>query len=439
MDDNKTKLPLGRFSRITKLASASLKTGADLLSKGQSENRVMDTVKLLGQLRGVAAKMGQMMSYVDGIVPEGKHELYEKTMETLQTQAPKSNGGEIRALVESEFGQTITEAFATWEDDPIASASIGQVHRATLHDGRQVAVKVHHPGIEAAMEADLRNAAMVEMPMRAFGMGKFDSKRLTEEVKQRFREELDYHREAESQMRFREIHRESRNVHIPKVIASHSTARVLTTEFVEGIPFKQACQAPENERRAWAETLWRFVYKASLVEGLFNADPHPGNYIFRPNGEVGFIDFGCIQPFQEKHRAEAVKLHIAANQRDWDNFYAAAHVILETHGGAYERMVDNYIRSIFRPITAPPFRITRNYAAGVVKEFGLMCKELMTQNNDHFVPLPPGILFINRLQFGFFSVLARLNVEVDYAAVEREYLETAKKPKPEHPEMVGHS
>ena len=113
IDEDKTKLPLGRFSRITKLASASLKTGADLLSKGQSENRVMDTVKLLGQLRGVAAKMGQMMSYVDGIVPEGKHELYEKTMETLQTQAPKSDSGEIRALVESELRQTITEAFAT--------------------------------------------------------------------------------------------------------------------------------------------------------------------------------------------------------------------------------------------------------------------------------------------------------------------------------------
>ena len=124
------------------------------------------------------------------------------------------------------------------------------------------------------------------------GTGKFESKRLIEEMRERFREELDYTLEAKSQNHFAAIHKDDPLVKIPIIFDEFSSHRVLTSEFIEGKTFGEARESSEEDRRLWAATLWRFVYRSLLVEGLFNADPHPGNYIFQPGGHVCFPFYG---------------------------------------------------------------------------------------------------------------------------------------------------
>ena len=407
---------------MAKLARAGARTGATLLLSKDARKSALKTTEMLGQLRGVATKIGQMMSYVDGLIPPEHRDAFEQTMAKLQSAAPESDPIEIRALVEKELGAPISELFKDWNDKPVASASIGQVHKATLEDGRVVAVKVQHPGIVEAMDADLRNANVIEMILSLMGTAKFDSKRLTEEVKERFREELDYTLEAKRQNVFREIHKDDSLIRIPAVIDERSSKRVFTTEWLEGLSFEDARLADEKLRRSWAETLWRFVYRANIVGGLFNADPHPGNYFFQDDGGVGFVDFGCVQPIENERLKWARQLHTAAHSGDKKAFDEAACGMLDTRGGKYEEMVKEYAAMCFRPITDSPFHLTQDFAASLVQHFKDMAVTIVKSKNDHFVPMPPGILFINRLQFGFFSVLARLDVEADYAAAERTFL-----------------
>lgn len=416
-------IPQGRLARLARLARAGARTGSALVFSKDARKNALKTRELLGQLRGVATKIGQMMSYVDGLIPPEHRDAFEETMAKLQAAAPESDPAEIRALVEEQLGAPVSDLFAEWDDRPVASASIGQVHRAVLFSGQAVAVKVQHPGIVEAMESDLKNANVIELMLSLMGTGKFDSKRLTEEVKERFREELDYELEAQRQKTFQRIHQDDPFIRIPIVVDERSSRRIFTTHWMEGLDFEAARLADPKLRRQWAETLWRFVYRANLLGGLFNADPHPGNYFFHDDGGVGFVDFGCVQPFEPERLKAARKVHAAAHSGDREAFKKAACVMLDTKGGAYEEMVIEYVTACFRPITDSPFHLTQDFAASLVSHFKKMAVTLVKGRNDNFVPLPPGILFVNRLQFGFFSVLARLDVEADYAAAERTFFQ----------------
>lgn len=418
------KVPKGRLGRLAKLAGASARTGMSLLRSGDAAISAAKTAAALGQLRGLAAKVGQMASYVDGVVPDQHRDAYEKGMSRLRAATPTSAPEAIRAALIEELG-SIDEHFARFDETPIASASIGQVHTAELHDGRRVAVKVQHPGIVEAMEADLQNAGLIETLLATMGTRRFESKRLLTEIRERFREELDYTLEAERQRIFARIHAGDPHIRIPAVIDACSTKRVLTSEFVEGLDFDAACAAPVSDRSAWCETLWRFVYKANLVGGLFNADPHPGNYIFQPDGCVAFLDFGCVQPIEGERRLCAARMHHAAHNGDRAAFHQAAREMLHLRGGRYETQALSYVDDCFRTLFESPFHITRAYSASLVDGFKQMILEFRKGAADAFVPLPPGILFINRLQFGFYSVLARLDAPADYRAVEQSFIQDA--------------
>ncbi len=418
------KLPKGRFRRLARLAGAGARTAGSLLRSKDAAGSAVKTAAALGQLRGIAAKVGQMASYVDGLVPEQHREAYEKGMSTLRAGTPTSSPEAIRRVLTREL-DSIEKHFAEFDERPIASASIGQVHTARLHDGRRVAVKIQHPGIVEAMEADLHNAGLMETALAALGTRRFESKRLLAEVRQRFREELDYALEAERQRTFIRIHTGDPTIRIPAVIDACSTRRVLTTEYATGIDFEAACAAAPEARTAWCETLWRFVYKANLVGGLFNADPHPGNYIFQPDGRVTFVDFGCVQPLEGARRRSAARMHDAAHREDHEAFAQAAREMLHLRGGRYEAAALEYVRACFRTLFESPFHVTRAYSTSLVDGFKEMAIEFRKGRGDDFVPLPPGILFINRLQFGFYSVLARLDTVADYRAVEQSYIQDA--------------
>lgn len=422
---NSSKLPQGRLARLSQLAAVGARTGVSLLGSGDGSAAAAHAAKVLGQLRGIAAKVGQMASYVDGVVPEERREAYEAALGALRSRAPTSAFGEIRALVESELGAPLRELYVDFDEVPFASASIGQVHRATLADGTEVAVKVQHPGIAEAVESDLATASVLE-PIAALAAGrKVDTQQVLEELRARFREELDYRLEAERQALFAAMHAGDPTIRIPAVIAERSGNRVLTTELVSGVSLEEAAHGSPAERRAYAETLWRFVFKGNLVGGHFNADPHPGNFLFRPGGVVSCLDFGCVEPLPEDRVRSARLLHAAAVRRDEAAFRTHAASILGTRPGVWEDQAIAYSRRCFEPLFASPYRITRAYAAELVSSLREMTQGIRKLPKGEHVTMPKGMLFMNRLQFGFYSVLARLDVEVDYAAVERAFYEEA--------------
>src|SRR4051812_14275429 len=368
MAKDESGVPTGRLGRFVKLAGVGARASVDMLSKRGSEKIAERTAEVLGNLRGLAAKLGQTASYVDGFVPETHRAIYEKALGALRTAAPHSSAEAIRALVETELGAPIDRLFASWSDEPFASASIGQVHRAELPNGQAVAVKVQHPGIDRAIESDLSNVSLLESFVGALGPRALNSGAVIEEVKTRFREELDYGLEAERQEQFRALHANDPTISIPRVIRERSARRVLTMELVKGATLEEAALASPELRRSYAETLWRFVFKGNLVGGMFNADPHPGNYLFQADGSVPFLDFGCIQPIAGERLAAARAFPRAALAKDEPAFRRAAAVILESKGGSYEAAATAYSRLCFEPVFASPFRITPEFASSLVSE-----------------------------------------------------------------------
>jgi predicted unusual protein kinase regulating ubiquinone biosynthesis (AarF/ABC1/UbiB family) len=416
-------LPTGRLGRVVRLAGVGARAGAGLLlSKG--DGAADYAAEVLGTLRGLAAKVGQTLSYVDGLVPEAQRETYERALGKLRDATVRSAPEAVRRVVEEELGAPVAELFRSFDEQPFASASIGQVHRALLPDGRAVAVKVQHPGIAGAIESDLQNAGVLEGLVTTLGPKGMNAKAAYDEVAARFREELDYELEAERQSLFARLHAGDPTIRVPAVIRERSSRRVLTSELVEGLSFEAATARTEDERRAWAETLWRFVFKGNLVGAMFNADPHPGNYLFGPDGRVTFLDFGCVQPISDDRLPTARAMHLAALARDERAFAEAAALLLGTHGGEYGTRAVAYSRRCFEPMFGSPFHLTREYTTSLVNDVKALKRSFWAKDKS-FVMLPPAMLLLNRLQFGFYSVLARFDVRVDYAAVERAFLHEA--------------
>jgi predicted unusual protein kinase regulating ubiquinone biosynthesis (AarF/ABC1/UbiB family) len=254
-----------------------------------------------------------------------------------------------------------------------------------------------------------------------------DSRRIYTELAQRIREELDYTLEAKRQQQFARIHRGDRSIRVPHVVPERSARRVLTSELMRGHSFEWAVEQAPELRRQFAAVLWRFVFRGNLVGGLFNADPHPGNYLFDEDGRVTFLDFGCVQPIGRERLRDARYLHLAARQRDEQQFRQRCVKILGTRGGSYEDAALAHSRMTMEPLFSSPFHVTREFVSQMVKNVFELKDQLFAADKS-FTSIPEGILFMNRLHFGFYSVLARLDTCVDYRAVEDEFCRDAQIP-----------
>ena len=422
-----SKLPRGRLARLAALASLGARAGVGLVRDASGEIAAKQTAEVLGKMRGLAAKAGQMASYVDGVVPEGKREAFEQALTKLRNATPSSPFSEVRATLEADLGAPLESLFSEFEERPLASASIGQVHRAVVRgaggdDGLEVAVKVQHAGIAEAVESDLASAGTLGSVQGMLLGRHLRVDRVVDEIQRIFRAELDYRAEAAHQQWFADYHAGDARIHVPRVVAARSGPRVLTSELVRGRSFDEACTAPEAERRAWAETMWRFVFRGLLIGGRFNADPHPGNYFFHDDGRVTFLDFGCIVVSPEERRRHACGAHRGAVDRDHARFRESVRGLLGLKGGAFEEAALAYVERAYAPMFESPYRITRPYAASLVSGMVDTAQVARRTKGDDFAPMPEGMAFMNRLQFGFYSVLARLDCTVDYAAIEREFL-----------------
>jgi predicted unusual protein kinase regulating ubiquinone biosynthesis (AarF/ABC1/UbiB family) len=324
----------------------------------------------------------------------------------------------MAAVIEAELGWPIDVAYRWFEPEPIAAASIGQVYRATLADGTAVAVKVQCPDVAEAVRADLANTAQLARSLRLLVPG-LDAAGIAAEFKLRMLEELDYQAEARSQAAFSERYAGHPFIAIPRVVLSHSTGRVLTTEYAAGRNFAEVLRDSEPLRSRHAEILFRFLLASVLGHGIFNADPHPGNYRFDLAGERDTcLDFGCVKTLPTPVHAALGELFRGALVGNHGLVGAAAARLGVVGRGLRGQAVANALSDLYVPFTRdvstsfpPPFSGTAIRNAARVG-FGEIRRDLH---------VPAEVSLLNRTVVGLYAVLAQVGGTANWYRIAREY------------------
>ena len=280
-----------------------------------------EMLEVFGEMRGVTMKLGQMLSYLDGLLPPEA----QKVLAVLQRDAPAIEYSEVRKQFIAEIGKPTEECFAEFDTVQIAAASIGQVHRARLHDGQEVAVKIQYPGIAEAMRDDHKNAKVMSLFQRVFFF-RTNVPAIMKEIEQRLLDECDYRKEATYQAAFRKRYQGHPAIIVPEVHQEYSSEKVLTTTFYRGLTFYQWLETSpsQDERNRVANVFYRFYMGSFYMDGLFNCDPHPGNYLFIDDGKIVFFDYGCVRPFPTERRELWIEMCRAIHEDNEERICAVA-------------------------------------------------------------------------------------------------------------------
>jgi predicted unusual protein kinase regulating ubiquinone biosynthesis (AarF/ABC1/UbiB family) len=430
--------PTGRVRRTATPAALLLRAAAGTaLAKARTRkadptirNALLDerlaasaehAARTMGQMKGAVMKIGQLLSFVDAdLVPEA----YRGALAALQADAPPMSTEAAGDMIEAELGARPEAIFDWFSPQPIAAASIGQVHLARLADGSELAVKVQYPGIAEAIDADLRNGAllsfigtMAQTVLRDLVV-QVDMKAILEEIKDRITEELDYRIEIANQQEFAGYYRDHPTIHIPEVVPELSTRRVLTMEYVDAMRYSAALAAPKELRDAWGETICRFVFGSIYHHHVFNADPHPGNYLFHEDGRVTFLDFGCVKRWDAAWAAGWDVLFHAVMRGDPEEILQGAVLtggikdMSKLAPAARDEIVEMLRRSYWPRLAPQPFTYTKEWATSLVAD--LTDLRLGDRGINSAVDLPKDTVFLLRINAGLTSVLAGLEATVDW-------------------------
>ena len=399
-------VPTGLFGRVRRTASAALRTGTSaLLGGGNLDARAAEHLALsLGELKGIAMKVGQILSYLDLPLPEET----KRVLAVLRMSSQPTPFAKIEQIVREDFGPRAGVLLATMDPVPVATASIGQVHRAG-----ELAVKVLHPGIEQAIRSDFKAASAGRVLANLLMPGgDFDS--VIDEARETFLAETDYVSERRWQERFAALQAGNPDVSLPAVHAEWCSRRVITTTWVDGIRFDDfAASASQEARDRAGRALYEFYVGSVYRHGLFNADPHPGNLLFAPDGRLTVLDYGCVREFDERMRTGIKALSRAVRADDGAGIRRA---LVQLGGAAPDDATFPNTRSILRGFFGPtlepgPHRIESGFNADMRTIFA--DKRVVLR-----LRLPGRLLFLVRSRFGLHSELARLGSLVDWAALE---------------------
>ncbi len=373
----------------------------------------------LGHMKGALMKLGQMASYLD----EGLPGPLREALAQLQSNAPPMSADLAAEVIERELGATPEQLFLEWDPHPLASASIGQVHRAVVVDPdtgleRAVAVKIQYPGVADAIAADLRNADLLGALLKQ-GFGGLDPDDMVAEIKARITDELDYRLEARNQSVFAEHYRGHPFIHIPDVLTSLSTSRVLTTELVTGATWAEALTWDQDQRDLIGECLFRFVFRSLYGMHLFNGDPHPGNYLFHGDGRVTFLDFGLVKHFDEDEMDTFVSMvRSAAYEHD----AAAFRAILERAGmlrpgaPASDDDIGTYFSAFYESVRDDrPITWSGEYASRIVRHTFDRSSPI-----SQYATVPRAFVFIQRINLGLYALLGELRAYGNYRKMAEE-------------------
>jgi predicted unusual protein kinase regulating ubiquinone biosynthesis (AarF/ABC1/UbiB family) len=395
---------------------------ADAATGERAAALARELVKQLGQLRGAAMKVGQVLSTVDfTAIPESEREEFKATLAALRDDVPPLPYKKVRKLLEEELGGKVSDHFESFEEEAFAAASIGQVHGAVTLDGEPVAVKLQYPGVAEAVESDLRNLSILLPLVKRLAPG-LDVKALYGELRERIAEELDYEIEAQNHRAVERAYRDHPTVHIPRVHTALSSRRVLVTERLYGKRFAEVKQLGEAERDRFGEIVFRFYF--SLLDRLQRVcgDPHPGNYLLLDDDRVGFLDFGLMRRLEPAFLEGEKALARACVAED----AAAVHRIL-TELGYLPDPEDFVPEALLEWLLAagewylePGFRrLTPQYVTELLDATSSPRSPWFEQLRR--LTVPPQALLVRRMEGLVFTTLGELRAGADWNRLALEY------------------
>lgn len=376
-----------------------------------------DVANELGNMKGALMKLGQLAS----VIADGLPEEARAALATLQSDVPPMAPSLVDEVVRSELGAPPDDVFLEFDPDPVAAASIGQVHRAVTRDGHRVAVKVQYPGAAEAITADLDNAEMLYGLASAVALPGLDPRELVDELRDRMSEELDYRIEVANQQRFADRFAGHPFIRVPGVVAELSGERVLTTDWVDGVSFAEIERAPDELRQRTAEVLFRFAQANVLRHRSFNGDPHPGNYRFGTDGTVAFLDFGLVKEWDEAEFNGLMAVLDPVLERDPDQLVErmeSAGFLLEGHGLAPEQVWES-VSAPYEPYLHDEFTFSESFAADAMRTIA----DPTGPNKAvlRSLRLPRSFVILNRVLWGMGGVLGRLGATNRWRAILDEY------------------
>ena len=401
----------------------SEQAGQEALARRQVET-AKQIVAVLGTMKGAAMKLGQVMSFLDvGLVPEEYREEFQQELAKLRDAAPTVSFKQMRKVIEDDLEERIPAVFESFEQEPIAAASIGQVYRARLReDGREVAVKVQYPGVATAVRADLQNLDMILRLLKRM-TPQLDVRAIAGEIKERVIEELDYELEAQNQRSLARIFREHPFIVIPEVITELSRERVLVSELVEGVGFEELKGYPQSQRDRIGEIVFRFFLGCLYRHRQFSGDPHPGNFMLLADGRVAFLDFGLFKRLD----AAPVELELAAQRAVVERDGEALHTLLAQSGFLpHPERVDP--EELLAFLTDAIGWYTTDRVVALTPE---VATEVMIESSDprsnHFrhmrhQDMRAEHLFGRRMEMLTLAVLSQLRAQVNWYRVAREWI-----------------
>jgi predicted unusual protein kinase regulating ubiquinone biosynthesis (AarF/ABC1/UbiB family) len=373
-----------------------------------------DVTATLGTMKGVMVKLGQMASYVD----EGLAPSVRRTLSRLQDSVPPMSPQLAAGVIEAELGQPPERLFARWDPEPIAAASIGQVHRAITKDGLAVAVKVQYPGIAEMMAADLDNVSLLRRMLRVTAPSQ-DVDGLIAELRDRVLEELDYRREAANQQTLHEYFAGHPTISVPSIVPDLSSRRVVTSELVTGARFADVVGWSQEERNLAGETLYRFVFRSLYEVHAFNGDPHPGNYIFHGDGKITFLDFGMVKHFTDTDLLPLMQM--ARNlcvEHDPARFRASLEEagFLVPDAPLSDDQIADHLAVFYQLIReSKTVTVTGEYASAVVRRF-FDVRSPVAQN----ARIPRSYVVLQRINLGLFALLGEMKSTANWRAIAEE-------------------
>ena len=393
-----------------------------VLAERSAMKTAQQIVAVLGSMKGSAMKLGQMLSVLDlDFVPESHRAQFTRQLAALRDRAPAVAFPTMRRVIEDDLGP-LTRIFADFDETAIAAASIGQVHRATLRDGRAVAVKVKYPGVERAVHADIGNLEFLSKMARSVLPSMADTGVL-EEIAANLRSELDYLREARTQHRVAQRYRGHPFITVPDAIEEHCSHNVLVTEYVTGHGFSHLQTLPDADRDHYGELIYRFYLGTLFADNEFCGDPHPGNVLLAEDGKLAFVDFGLYNRMDPEHvDFERSCLRAAAEDRPED-LYAAwvGRGIIDPDDGVTVEECLAYVWAacgwhlLDEEVTITPELATSAVLLAVDPrsvEFQGMRRQL----------LPPEHVFSRRADLFTFATLGQLRVSANWHRLAREWL-----------------